>query len=434
MSYRLYVQPVAPFAALHGDSDHQRFDWALIDASGMFQATGQDEDRSRIEQTLTQNDLDHVRLIGLIPGDESLFCFAEIPAKQARYVRQALPFAVEEQLAQDIDSVHLALGQRSEQGFRVAAIDNKRMALWYTLFDDIAGADLEAIYPEASLLPIQDTRWCLCLDGDATFVSGSRGEWFRMNTANLPVFAYTLANPEEDEVAAEIPVALYGRAGDLEAQRSVIDGLGAQERLRLHREALEMSPLELLVHADHNDLCDPINLCQGEFEPQDQGASTWRAWRPVAIVAGLWFVLQLGVEAGLGYYHLTQARDLEQQAMSIYREAFPGDTRTHAGNVRRVLEGRLRVASQEGPRADFLSLLGQTGAEYERLGGGNVQFNAVNYSRQRGELVVELRADSYDRLSALRSAIGDRGFEARIGSVVNDSDGARARLTVSGGS
>lgn len=435
MSYRLYVQPAAPFRALHGDMDGQRFDWALIDASGVFQASGQDDDRSVIEQTLIQNDLEHVLLVGLLPGDDVLFCFAEIPAKQARYVRQALPFAVEEQIAQDIDSVHLALGKRSEEGFRVAAIDQQRMAIWHELFDAFQGADLEALYPDAALLPVSESRWCICLAGEDTLVAGSRGEWFRMKTENLSIFSYTLAQPDKDEVVAEIPVTLYGSEEDLARYADNIRPIETEDRLRVTRDVLQMTPLELLAHAQHNALCEPINLCQGTFENTDKTGGVWRVWRPAAIVAGLWLALQVGVELGLGYYHHQQAAELENQAMSLYHDVFPQDTRATAANVRRVLEGRLRVARQQGPRADFLSLMAQAGAEYDKLGGGqNLQFDSVNYSRQRGELVVELRADNYDRLSALRSAIGDRGLEARIGSVVNDSSGARARLTVSGGS
>ncbi|TBW56009.1 type II secretion system protein GspL [Marinobacter halodurans] len=435
MSYRLYVQPAAPYSALHGDMDGQRFDWALIDASGVFQASGQEDDRATIEQTLTRNDLEHVLLVGLLPGDDVLFCFAEIPARQARYVRQALPFAVEEQIAQDIDSVHLALGKRSEEGFRVAAIDRQRMAVWHELFDAFQGADLEALYPDAALLPVSESRWCICIAGENALVAGSRGEWFRMRTENLGILAYTLAQPGKDEVAAEIPVTLYGSEQDLEHYAENVRPIETEERLRVSREVLQMTPLELLAHSQHNELCQPINLCQGPFEHADKASGIWRVWRPAAIVAGLWLALQVGVELGLGYYHHQQAAALEDQAMALYHDVFPQDTRATAANVRRVLEGRLRVARQQGPQADFLSLLSQAGAEYDRLGGGqNLQFDSVNYSRQRGELVVELRADSYDRLSALRGAIGDRGLEARIGSVVNDSNGARARLTVSGGS
>ena len=434
MSYHLYIQPDAPFHALEGQIDQQCYSWALVEASGIFQARGQGDTRDTIEQTLSQNDLEGVKVVGLIPGDEALFCFAEIPAKQARYVRQALPFAVEEQLAQDIDSVHLALGEHSERGFRVAAIDRNRMAIWFEVFESWSGANLEAIYPEAALLPLGDSAWSVCLQDDIALVSGAGGEWFRMSSVNLAIFAQTLAAPAQDEVSAEIAVTLYGSEADLVASDALIGILEREDRLNLTRQPLELSALELLAHTHSHHQCAPINLCQGTFEAANDASGVWRIWRPALIIAGLWLALQVSVEIGMGYYHHHEASELEAQAMGIYHQAFPNDTRTTPNNLKRSLEGKLRVAQQQGPNADFLALLSQAGSEYQKLGGGqNIKFESVNYSRQRGELVVDLKADSYDRLSALRSAIGDRGLDAKIGSVVNESSGARARLTVSGG-
>jgi general secretion pathway protein L len=120
--------------------------------------------------------------------------------------------------------------------------------------------------------------------------------------------------------------------------------------------------------------------------------------------------------------------------MAIYRDAFPNDRRTHAGNVQRVIEGQLRVAGSSGPDMGFITLMKYTGQQYAQLPGTrSVNFNSVNYSRSRGELIVDVRADSYDRLSALRNGLASQGLEAQIGSVVNEASGARGRLTVSGG-
>ncbi|WP_152207307.1 type II secretion system protein GspL [Marinobacter changyiensis] len=434
MFYRLYVRPVPPFADLINEPENQIFNWVLVDASGDAQAQGTTDTREHIEQTLAQNALDHVRLIGLIPGEEVLFCFADIPAKQARFVRQALPFAVEEQLAQDISTMHLALGNREDKGFRVAAIDHQRMGLWSELFTDWFHARLEAIYPDASLLPVSEHDWAICLDGDSALLSNQRGEWLKMQVGNLMMFADTLAMPPDDEVVTQVRVAAYGTREDLHAQAPVLKNLQSSGRLAVSLQTLELMPLELLVHAHHHHLCSPINLCQGTYALSGDGNSTLRAWRPAIAVACLWFLLQVGVEAGMGIYYNQQADELRNQAMAMYRQVFPNDRQTHAGNVRRVLEGQLRLAQQQGPNADFLALMKQAGHQYSILPGKeSVEFNTVNYSRSRGQLVVDLRADSFARLSALRNGISGSGLNAEIGSVVNESSGARGRLTISGG-
>ena len=434
MSYRLYVRPVPPLADPEQNPEAQAYNWVLHDASGDTQARGVGDSQFDIEQTLGQNALENVLLIGLVPGDEALFCVADIPAKQSRFIHQALPYAVEEQIAQDIDTVHLALGKHMDEGFRVAAIDDERMAQWVSLFSGWEHARLDAIFPDAALLPTTEGGWSVCIDGDTTLMVSDRGEWLSMHSANLGMFAHTLAVPPSEEVVAEMPVSLYATEEEFNLHESVIGELKAPGRLTVRRETLELMPLELLAHAHHHHLSNPINLCQGKFSARSNKASPFKPWKPLVAVAAVWFGVQVALEIGMGLYHERQANQLEEQAMAVYREAFPGDRRTHAGNVRRVIEGQLRVAGSDGPDLDFISLMKYTGQEYSELPSAqSVTFNSVNFSRSRGELVVDVRADSYDRLSTLRNGLANQGLEAQIGSVVNESSGARGRLTVSGG-
>lgn len=435
MSYRLYVRPVPPFVDPDQNPEAQLYSWVLHDASGDAQAHGSADPREAIEQTLAQNALDKVLLIGLIPGDEAAFCLADIPAKQSRFIQQALPYAVEEQIAQDIDTIHLALGRHASDGYLVAAIDRIQMARWQTLFSGWSHARLDAIYPDASLLPAPESGWTMCLDGDFVMMQSQRGEWLRMQADNLPLFAMTMATPSSEEVIAEIPVQLFGSESDLESQQPLISELsGASGRVNVQQKPLEFSVLEFLAWSHHQHVCHPVNLCQGQLSIKVSGSSPLKPWRPLIAVASLWLVIQLGLEIGMGVYHQQQADELQAQAMAVYRNAFPSDQRTHAGNVRRVIEGQLRVAGSQGPDVDFITLMKFTGDQYGRLpGSGAVTFNSINYSRNRGELVVDIRADSYDRLSRLRNGLANEGLQAQIGSVVNETNGARGRLTVSGG-
>ncbi|MBR9871117.1 MAG: type II secretion system protein GspL [Gammaproteobacteria bacterium] len=435
MSYRLYVRPLSPFADPEQSPDAQLYSWVLHDASGDAQARGSADPKAVIEQTLAQNALDKVLLIGLIPGDEAAFCIADIPAKQSRFVQQALPYAVEEQIAQDIETVHLALGKHSDEGYLVAAIDLAQMERWKNLFSGWDQVRLDAIYPDASLLPAPDSGWMMCLDDDFVLMQSERGEWLRMQADNLPLFAMTMAAPSSEEVVAEIPVQLYGVETELERQQPLVNELsGSTGRVNVQQNALELSVLEFLAWSHHQHLCHPVNLCQGVFSVKVSGSSPLKPWKPLIAVASLWFVIQVGLNIGIGTYHQQQADELKSQAMAIYRQAFPADRRTHAGNVRRVIEGQLRVAGSQGADVDFITLMKFTGDQYGRLAGaGAVTFNSINYSRTRGELVVDVRADSYDRLSRLRNGLADQGLQAQIGSVVNESNGARGRLTVSGG-
>jgi general secretion pathway protein L len=152
-------------------------------------------------------------------------------------------------------------------------------------------------------------------------------------------------------------------------------------------------------------------------------------------VASLWFVLQVGLEIGMGWYYQQQAEEINQQAMSIYRQYFPDDQTASPGNVKRIVQGQMNQLQSGNITVGFVDLLKYTGEQYRQTaeGGGSVTFNSINYSRNRGELVVDVRASDYSKLNALRSGLTNAGLEASIGAVVNEANGARGRLTVSGG-
>lgn len=440
MSYHLYVRPQSlPTAGSAADITLPRFDWVLLGAGSGVVARGEGEEQHTIEQTLAQNALENVRMIGLIPADEALLCFADLPARKTRYIRQALPYAVEEQLAQDVDSMHLALGKHSDdKGYRVAAIDHQKMAYWFQQFTDWERARLEAIYPDSALVPIEEESWAICLDGNVALVTNKAGEWLRLQVGNLPLISHNLVTIPEDALSeGDLPeqsVTLFGSAADLEQHSAIITELAASGVITLKQEALKVTPLELLALSHHQQLCDPINLCEGQYSAGDRSQSTLRLWRPAIVIACVWFIAQLGIEAGMGIYQQRQADQIEQEAMALYHQLFPDDRRTHSGNVKRVVEGQLRQLGASDQDTGFLTLLKYAGYQYTLLPGKEaVTFNSVNYSQARGELVVDLHADSFDKLNTLRSALVKDGLEADIGSVVNESNGARGRLTISGG-
>jgi general secretion pathway protein L len=434
MSYRLYVRPLAPYTRPDSEPAGQFYNWALLDASGDSQAHGNGDTQDVIEQTLARNDLAGVRLVGLVPAEEGLFCLADIPAKQSRFIQQALPYAVEEQIAQDIESVHLAIGPHSDRGYRVAAIDHRQMANWVSLFSGWDHVRLEAIYPDAALLPTTQGGWSICIEGDNVMLASDQGEWLGIQSRNLAMFAQSLAAPPSEEVVAEVPVTLFATAAEFEHLQADIGALKSSSRLKVKEQVLELMPLDLLAHAHHHHLCEPVNLCQGQYSVRNEKSGLFGIWKPLIAVASVWFVVQIALEVGFGYYQNQQAEQVQTQAMQIYRNAFPDDRRTHAGNVRRVVQGQLNQLQAGGTDAGFIPLMKYTGNEYSKLSGANsIVFNSVNYSQNRGELVVDVRADSYSKLSALRNGLAGRGLEAQIGSVVNESSGARGRLTVSGG-
>src|SRR5690606_1680212 len=73
----------------------------------------------------------------VLPVEAVTVCAVRLPTQKARWLRQALPFAVEELLAEDVDQMHLALGGALADGrHRVYALRRAWLAQWLALAGD----------------------------------------------------------------------------------------------------------------------------------------------------------------------------------------------------------------------------------------------------------------------------------------------------------
>src|SRR5579859_3923086 len=72
------------------------------------------------------------RICVLVPGTDVLVAEPELPTKAGTKLLQLVPYALEEQLADDIDDLHFAIGKRPPESTRtpVAVVTRALMDQW----------------------------------------------------------------------------------------------------------------------------------------------------------------------------------------------------------------------------------------------------------------------------------------------------------------
>ncbi|MGH8355669.1 MAG: type II secretion system protein GspL, partial [Pseudomonas sp.] len=89
----------------------------------------------------------------VLPAELGSALAVSLPSQKPRVQRQALPYAVEELLAEDVEQLHLALGERLEDGrYRVIALRRALLAGWLRQLEEL-GLRVGALYLDADLLP-----------------------------------------------------------------------------------------------------------------------------------------------------------------------------------------------------------------------------------------------------------------------------------------
>jgi general secretion pathway protein L len=135
-------------------------EWLGIDATGLPEAT-----RQRGPLSLAAAVGRSADVIVLVPATQILLAEPELPPGSGVKLARAVPFALEEQLTEDIDQLVFALGKRRPGGGTpVAVVGRAVLKGWLSALSD-AGIEPAALYPDISLLPLNPGQTVLWLEG-----------------------------------------------------------------------------------------------------------------------------------------------------------------------------------------------------------------------------------------------------------------------------
>lgn len=330
----------------------------------------------------------------VLPVEAVTACAVHLPTQKARWLRQALPFAVEELLAEDIEQLHLALGERLEDGrHRVFAVRRSWLASWLAL----CATPPRTIAVDADLLPGRgtqllhlDSRWLLGGEGVARLALAGE-DW--------PALAAGCAHPHAIHRAAR-------QAGlePLDEATEVVDG-----HVWLARQAVGN------------------NLAQGEFAAQ-QSSGQWPRWRPLLGLVGLWLVLQWGFNLAQGWQLQRQAEAYAEASAALYRQLFPDDHKLV--NLRAQLDQHLAAGGASG-QGRLLGLLTQVDRALSAEG-TQILVQQVDFSELRGDLAMQIEAPGFAELERLRERLQEAGLAVQLGSASREGAGVSARLVIGG--
>lgn len=428
MANKLFLKPLSPQVA----EEEYLFDWALYDLSGRQIRSETTKGLSSIEQTLMQNGIEEVTVHVLWPAMSALSCSVNLPNTNSRLVQQALPFAVEEKLAQDLDSVHLAHGSKTKQGeFPVIGVDKLAFA---ALVDALAQADalrLKSVVLDAACLSAEGVDYVLVLDKEGALLKSSQGLSLSLAHDNLLAYMELLLSDNSEEYR-KLDVIVQDAYE--ESSKLVIAQLQQYDELGIEVKATGLSGFELACESYLRTPTEAIDLCQGAFRIASNTNSNLKRWRGLALVASIAFLLQLGVFIGKGLYYEQEAERVGEQALVSYQKLVPGSKKLTVSKLARVIKGKLNQNSQTSVSdSGLLELLGEAGYQYQRSPARqDLSFKSINYNEQRGVLMIELHSKTFEQLSQFKDAIASAGLSAKIGSSVQENGYFRGRITVSG--
>lgn len=332
------------------------------------------------------------KVVVLVPSSDITLTTVDLPAHlhtapQAKLL-QALPYLLEDRLAEDVETLHFAMGRRQAGlPLPVAITATERLQEWLKPFHD-SQVTPTAIVPDVLCLPLVQAEgqasWSVLLEGDQASVRCGSCAGFSCETEMLADFLTMTATPEQLRLQiypvehAESPELAY----PMQTAASVRHGL------------------EYMVRGF--DEAHSINLMQGEYAAASGYMNWFQPWRMTAALLAGWLVLATATQA-IEYLRLRhELKGLEQTAETALRAAFPQITQIV--DLRGQAQQQLAALKRAGGSGGFMPLLQASSQALAPLNG--VELQEVQF--REGALHLALVAGDTQALDSIQQSFSQQ--------------------------
>ena len=360
------------------------------------------------------------RVAVLVPGTDVLLAEPEVPVKAGARLQQLVPYALEEQLADNIDDLHFAIGKRAGDSQRtpVAVVARALLDEWLTTLRS-SGIEPEALYADSDLLPQNPGQAVALMEEDAVIVRPPGSSPVTLPADALGE-ALEIAQSGADSTAAGArglvlytgPAEWQQHSAQVEAARPQFDGIKVQ--------LLTSGPLALFAQQLPGGTA--INLLQGAYTPTSSHAVGFKAWRVAAILLACLIGLHVVGKAAELQLLRKHEHQVDASIRDTYRTAMQAEP--SGGDARHRMEQRLSAA--RGAGGGLLPALQALAQARDSAPGTNVQ--ALNF--HGGSLEMKLSAPDASSLDRLNQSLRNGGWQADLIGGSNAASGYEGRIQV----
>ncbi|WP_455220683.1 type II secretion system protein GspL [Kaarinaea lacus] len=324
------------------------------------------------------------RVVVFVSGVEVVLTDVALPGMNRQKLLKAIPFALEEQLASDVEDNHFAVGERQQEDkVNVAIVERSIIEMWLQSLNDV-GIQPDLLTTEVLGIPYTEGGWTLLLKASdkqsraKAVLRNSLQSGIALDVANVvPLLRSMLEAVKEDQRPEKLDIIVCNAedvypaaesdtqpettnvvSGELDTIVAELQSLAGKLEYDIEVYHPEQPFLVYLAQQLQESKC--INLLQGDYSRRERLEKLLRPWRPAAAVAVIWLLLQVGLM--IFDYQKLAARDLELRAQitEVYRQTFPESK--NIVDPKKQMEDKLAdLRKQTNQGADMFALLAKAG-------------------------------------------------------------------------
>lgn len=242
----------------------------------------------------------------------------QLPTQNMQKMLKAVPYAIEEFIADDIDNFHFVVAKnKHDNATSVVGINKNTLKKIIQVFQD-AGINIEKIIPDALCLAADSKQWACLSYKNTSYLQTDITIGMIVSHELLP---YILGSKLKDEEQARPEKILLFCEQE---NATAFDALKAENLFDdIEVNSIVYNTHPLVVFCGNYKQALPLNLLQHEFKTRRKTSGYWQHWRLAASLAAIWLVLHLGLTA-FQHAQLKQENIITKARIEkIYKKAFP---------------------------------------------------------------------------------------------------------------
>ncbi len=348
------------------------------------------------------------RLVVLIPGEQVLLTTAHIPGSRQQAV-QAVPFVLEEHLADEPEDLHFSLGSKdNNDNWPIAIIARE---YFNNILKELTETGLkpQAIITDILALPHHANEWTVWQDNNWLKIRTGDFSGYAVETENYP---WLISKLLETSIAPE-KITFIGKEPPV-----------ANIRAELNNLPVKFCPAPPLWQIDDNGRhTSAINLLQGEYQPNCQWQKIWQ-WRIPAVLIGV-IIIIYGTMLFTKELNLRNVdKNLSANMVKIYRQTFPAS--------RHIINPRIQMKQQldklTAARQNTFSTL--LTAFYPALN-SNQSPTVLELQFNDRQLEIHLSSKNINSMDAAMTRVSDNfSGKVQLHDVTSGKDGVQATMVL----
>jgi type II secretion system protein L len=287
------------------------------------------------------------KVIVTIPTEQVFLDSVSIPSRNKKQLKQAVPFALEDRLAEELDHLHFVLHSTSaDKKTWVAVINRALLQQWVHLLrkKKLFGS---SILPDVFLLPYTKKSWTLSIQAERALLRTGLLAGFSCSIDILPIVLKNYFNNKQNTEAIEHLVSYTDTTLTLDIPDEC---------------QLEIQPSDDRVAAKSVLAGLALNLKQGMN--QEEGITkhiNWRCWRTTGLLISLCLITYLAFVGIQNQFLEKKNQGLQIQAKKIFLQTFP--KRRTVVNPRIEMQAELKKLRKSSGKVDsmYLEIMHQLG-------------------------------------------------------------------------